>query len=90
MREVHHVNVQIGTNRIVEGFYTIEDGVLTMTFADGEPVKLDGLTFQKAIQPGDKPHQVAGYLTKEIRRLTIGEVVEGFNNPINYPASGIA
>lgn len=90
MRDVHHINVQIGPNRIVEGFYTLENDVLTMTFADGEPVMLDGFSFERTIQQGEKPHQVAGYLTKQIRQLTIGEVVEGFNNPINYPRVGVA
>jgi hypothetical protein len=88
--EVHHVNVHLSANRIVEGFYTLTDGILTMTFADGEPVLLDEAIVQRTLQPGDKPHQVAGYLTKQIRRSMIGEQVEGFNDPINYPRAGIA
>lgn len=93
MPEVHYITVHIGGNRIVEGYYTLDDGILTMTEANGEPViALNGAVegkVQRRLMAGEKPHQVAGYLTKEIRSMVLDEKVEGFSDPINYgQASG--
>ncbi len=57
----------------------MEDGVLTMVYADGRPVGMPtgGHKTHKR-RPGDDAASIARVLTKEIRTLLRGEVVPGF------------
>lgn len=90
MPEVHYVTVQIGENRIIEGFYTIDGNEITMTYADGTPVLLNNEKVQMKLSEGNTPRQLAGRMTREIRRSLVGETVEGFSSPIQMPNVGFA
>lgn len=91
MPEVHYVQAQIGHNRVAEGFYTVENGVLTMVYNDGEPVRLeDGSRVEHTLRPDENARKVAGRLTVKVRKALMGETVEGFSSPIDYPSSGVA
>jgi hypothetical protein len=91
MPEIHYLQVQIGRNRVAEGFYTIANGLLTMVYSDGEPVMLDdGSRVEHHLQPEDNVRKVAGHLTIKIRKALMGERVEGFSSPIDYPPAGVA
>ncbi len=91
MPEIHYVQTQIGRNRVAEGFYTLEAELLTMVYNDGEPVILeDGSRVMHRLQPEDNARKIAGALTIKIRKALMGERVEGFSSPIDYPQTGIA
>jgi len=96
MTEVHRVITGIrratgsDPGQVSIGYYTIQDGILTMTHEDGEPVSPD--QFNHQLKPGDDPPAIAGVLTKQARRFLLGmsETEEAFNRPIGYSNSGIA
>jgi hypothetical protein len=94
MPEVHYVTVQVKPNQVIEGFYTIANGVLTMTYGDGEPVMLDRAGIEQPVthtlSANEIPKAVAYRLTKEIRENMMGDAVPGFSLPINYGRSGVA
>lgn len=91
MPEIHYIQVQIGRNRVAEGFYTLKDGLLTMVYNDGEPVALqDGSRVEHRIKPDENARRIAGQLTIKVRKSLMGETVEGFSGPIDYPPAGVA
>jgi hypothetical protein len=94
MPEVRSVIAQIRpagpgeTGQITTGFYVIEDGVLTMTRPNGEPV--DEVRYRHALTPADDEKRIAAVFTKEIRKEMLGEVVPGFSRHLSYPNAGLA
>lgn len=90
MREVHYVTVQIGENRIVEGFYTIAGDQITMTYQDGSPVLVNNETVQMNLSDSTTPRMLAGRMTREIRKALAGETVEGFTGPLRLPVASFA
>lgn len=77
MTEVRHVFTYLGPNEVAEGFYTYDGAMVTMVFANGEPVKLD----QSAVTEQAAPAHVeaaAKRLTKRIRKALLGDFVPGF------------
>ena len=96
MMEVHRVTIQLrrptvgDPGQISEGFYTVSDGILTMTNPAGEPVDPD--QFRHTLKPGDDPAAIAGILTRKVRRHVLGitETEESFGRRLNYGPSGIA
>jgi transcription elongation factor len=85
-----YVTVQIGANRVIEGFYHVEGNTITMTYDDGAPVLINNEKVQRTFYDGDKPRIIAGRMTREIRRTLVDEKVEGFTSPIEMPVSGFA
>jgi hypothetical protein len=83
--EIKACYAQIGPNQVCEGFYTVENGILSMCKSGGTPV---GKTF--ALRPGDDAHALAVVFTKELRKQLRGETVEGFTGHIEYPEWGLA
>lgn len=94
MPEVNYVTVQIGENRIVEGWYTVVDGEITMTYPDGEPVMVGAADMARKVQrrlaEGENPRVIAGRMTREIRTTMAGENVPGFWNPIDMQRASFA
>jgi hypothetical protein len=90
MPEIHYVTVQIGENRVIEGFYTIEGSEITMTYQDGEPVLVNNEKVQMKLSEGTTPRMLAGRMTREIRRALAGETVDGFTGPLRMPQAGFA
>lgn len=93
---VHHVVIQIrrpvdvDPGQISEGYYTVEDGILTMTHADGVPVSPD--QFRCVLKDVDDPAAIARVLTREVRSYVLGisKDAEAFNRPLDYGPSGVA
>ena len=79
MPEIHHCTAQISPDQICEGHYTLENGVLTMVYANGEPVELPTGPVTHAMRPDDDALCVAKVLTKEVRSKLRGEIVPGFS-----------
>lgn len=84
------VLVQIAPNQITYGFYTLSGNRLTMCHDDGEPVDINGMTFTHDMRANDNPDSIAAVLTGKIRKLMMGEKIEGFNDVLAYPREGIA
>ena len=96
--EVHKVLAQVEApsnsnpaGRITTGFYTVTKGVLTMTDADGVPVRRsDGEMYTHKLGKGENPASMACVLTKQVRAavhgysLTSGQARE----PLVYPKTG--
>lgn len=61
-----------------------------MTGSTGKPVRRhsDGEVYSHKLKPGDKPHAIAGVLTKTIRKMIHGD--NSFRQPIAYPRRGVA
>jgi hypothetical protein len=88
---IKQVNCYIGPDQISEGFYTVDDGLITMVRPDGKLVHLDDhQPVQHQLQPGDNEQAIAKMLTRKIRKHFRGELVESFGNPINYPPASVA
>lgn len=93
---IHRVIIQIrrptetDRGQVSEGYYTITDGVLTMTRPDGEPVA-EG-QFTHILKPGDSPVAIAGILTRRARRYLLGisEESEAFGRRLEYTSTGVA
>ncbi len=90
MPEILGVIAQLSPDRVIEGFYTVEDGMLTMVYGNGDPVLVMDEKVQHRLAEGENPRVIAGRLTKQIRKRLIGETVDGFNDPIRYQNAGIA
>jgi hypothetical protein len=97
MAEVHTVFVQIEApkgnfrGRVVEGCYIVDDGKVILTNRRGEPVQDDtGKNYEQRLAEGDNPKQIAGILTKKLRKALRGgnALPSGFSGPINYPKTG--
>lgn len=93
MPEVKTVIAYLGPNDIVEGFYTLEDGLLTMVEIDGSPLDI---AIDVTARPGDKVEETAKILTKKIRQhfrnrnFAVVEEVPGFDKPLQYGGLGQA
>ena len=66
--------------QVAEGYYTVEGDRLTMTYADGRPVLVNGERVSERLGDGVNPKSVAGRLTREVRRALKGmsETEEAF------------
>jgi hypothetical protein len=76
--------------RVVEGCYTVDASVLTLTNRHGEPVRdAEGYTYTQKLNAGDNPKQIAGILTKKFAKARRGKnaTPKGFGGPIHYPKS---
>jgi hypothetical protein len=97
--EVHQVWIHIKpvsrglpTGQIAYGFYTLVDGVVTMTDAKGNPAHDDAGKTYTAKLDGEDLHIIAGRLTRKLRDALIGKKdapPAGFGAPLNYSKSGI-
>jgi hypothetical protein len=101
--EVHQVIVDIElpsrrypAGMTALGYYTVVDGVVTMTCPKGEPATDEtGKIYTHKLEPNDDARQIAGRLTKQLRLALRGDRPRGFggggsgfNGPINYPRGG--
>ena len=99
--EVHQVWIHIKpvsralpTGQVAYGFYTLVDGVVTMTNQKGEPAHDDAGKFYKAkLQPNDDANVIAGRLTRKLRDALRGKKdgapPSGFSGPLNYGPTGV-
>jgi hypothetical protein len=81
------------TGRATVGFYTVSDGILTMTDGDGKPVRRrhSGDVYRHELKDGDDPVAIAKRLTLAIwRSNTGGDASGGFNRRLHYPDIGLA
>jgi hypothetical protein len=100
MPEVHSVYATVrlpkGDNdpgQVTIGYYTLADGILTMTDSKGAPVRdlNSGEKILHTMQDGDDAPAIAKRLTMKIYRMLRGESgPAGFARAINYPAPGVA
>ena len=98
MSEVRSVTVQIYApsgndhGQVTYGYYTVDDGMLTMTDEDGAPIVADGQMFQEAVPDARMADQVAGRLTRLVRRALRGdtEAQERFRRPMTLGKAGFA
>lgn len=60
-----------------------DGSILTMVFANGEPVLLDDEPVTEAVAP-EHVEAVAKKLTRRIRKTFRGEIVEGFGRVLAY------
>ena len=71
------------------GYYTVVDGVVTMTDAKGNPAHDDsGKVYTQKLAPNDDAYVIAGRLTRQLRDVLRGRgdaPPAGFGAPINYP-----
>jgi len=98
-KEVHQVVVDIElpsrrfpAGKTALGYYTVVDGVVTMTCPKGEPATDEsGKTYSAKLQANDDARQIAGRLTKELRSALRGKsnAPGGFGGPLNYDNRGI-
>jgi hypothetical protein len=73
---------------VTEGYYVLDGDKLTMTFANGEPVKIDDQLVERTLVGGEDPRLVAGRLVREIRQALNPEKVIGFARSISYSNEG--
>jgi hypothetical protein len=76
--DIKRVFISLGPDRVEEGFYTLDGDKITMTYANGEPVLMDGDEPVTAIATPDMIEPVARALTRRIRKWAIGDSVPGF------------
>jgi hypothetical protein len=90
--EVHEVYVTVRApvdagdpGQVTIGFYTLVDGLLTMTDSKGNPVRNahTGAKYTHKMQPGDDARKHAGRLTLQIYRMLGRDVSGGFNRPLH-------
>jgi hypothetical protein len=95
MSEVHQVVIQICAPRkqyplgqIAYGYYTLADGVVTMTDRRGKPAEdTTGKKYTHKLAPDEDAGAVARRMTRELR-LALRDnsaPVHGFDRPIAYP-----
>jgi len=72
------------------GFYTVEGGLLTMTDADGVPLRdsNNGERITHRLAPGESEKAIASRLTLKIIRTSRGDEMAGFSRRIDYPKWG--
>jgi hypothetical protein len=94
MPEVHSVFATVrlpsdgDPGQVTIGYYTLADGVLTMTDSKGRPVRTSsGEKRVHRLQEGEDPRSIASRLTKQIRMSMRGEA--DFNRRLVYPSVGI-
>src|SRR5262245_38864325 len=97
MSEIYYITTEVRTpsgrpgdyGQIAEGYYVIEDGVLTMTDSAGRPVRrLNGDPVKRTLQPGDDPKAIARNFTRDLRLHFHGDSAD-FNRRLIYPPSGV-
>src|SRR5690242_20290703 len=73
-----------------QGYFTIEDGVMTMTTSDGKPVRSSkGELIKHRLRPGENRNDVAKRLTREVWTMLHGrDPSGGFNRPLHYRDPG--
>jgi hypothetical protein len=81
--------------QVTAGYYTLADGMLTMTDSTGVPVRKmqSGEKYTHKMKEGEDDRQIASRLTREIYHMLRGETAAtatGFGRAINYPTSGVA
>jgi hypothetical protein len=89
MSEVHCVYATVSNpssaadpGRVTEGFYTVADGVVTMTNPEGVPIRdIEGDRITHKLADGENAKAVASRLTMKIFRAVRGDDVGGFNRP---------
>ena len=87
MPEVHSVyaTVRLPTNgdtgQVTTGYYTLGDGVLTMTDSQGAPVRdlNNGEMVTHKVKEGEDPRSIASRLTLKIYRMMRSDGMAGFN-----------
>ncbi len=99
MTTVHTVFVQLrppkngDQGRVIEGAYTLVDGVVTLTNRKGEPAcDGDGKRYVHKLKDGENARVIAGRLTRQLRDALKGSSgsVAGFGQPISYPRIKVA
>jgi hypothetical protein len=78
--------------RLTHGFYTVIDGVLTMTDKDGRPAEdATGKRYTHRLAPNEDERAVASRMTKKLREAlrSKSEPVAGFSGKINYPKRAV-
>ena len=97
MSEVYRISVQIQApkgnfpGQITCGYYTVKDGLLTMTTEAGKPMlRESGLPYEHKLVDGDNPVAIAQQMTREIRLMLRGETATQakFGKPLSYPKTG--
>lgn len=78
------VVVHIGPDRFTVGYYFVQGNELQMIGPHGDIVRTC------ILKPDDNVKAIASVLTKEIRTQFRGDLVEGFNEPLDMPETGIA
>lgn len=94
------VFITLGPDRVEEGFYSLDGDTITMTYANGEPVLMDGDEPVTATATPDMVESVARALTRRIRGWALGASVPGFGRgesiggrttePLSYSSNGVA
>ena len=72
------------------GFYTVTDGVVTMTDHAGKPATDEtGKTYTQKLEATDDARVIAGRLTKKLRLALLGksDAPAGFHSSIIYPSN---
>jgi hypothetical protein len=99
MSEVVKVTVQIKPpkgefpGQVVYGYYTLQDGVVTLTDPAGKPAGDEtGRKYSHKLRPEEDSRAVACRLTKELRLALRGNSapVNGFEGKIQYPKIRVA
>lgn len=80
------------TGEVAQGNYTLENGVLTMTDADGVPLRDEntGGRIEMRLLPGESETVAARRLTLKIHRAANGDQLAGFHKRIDYGRWGLA
>jgi hypothetical protein len=93
MSEVRQVTVEIKRpkgsfpGQVCIGYYTVIDGVVTMTDRHGKPAGEEtGRRYVHKLQPNESANAVACRMTRELRNALRGtsQPVNGFSGPIRY------
>jgi hypothetical protein len=78
------------TGSAEEGWFTVSDGLVTMTDKDGDPIRnANGDRMTHKLLPGENPVVIAGRMRLKMWRDERGDGVEGFNRRIDYGSSGV-
>jgi hypothetical protein len=102
MTEVHKVTVEIKPpkpgfpGQVALGYYTLTDGVVTMTDASGNPAEDGaGKQYRHKLAPHEDARAIACRMTKELRNALrrgappagfgSGTSLNNFGSPIQYP-----
>ena len=80
--------------QVTIGYYTLADGILTMTDSRGAAVRdrQSGEKYLHKMKPGDRAEAIAKRMTLQIYRMLRGETerTAAFNRPLNYSRNGVA
>jgi hypothetical protein len=87
MREVFQIYAQVAARqdgdrgRVCEGWYTVENGVLTMTDPEGIPIRdVDGVKIDHKLKEGESARTIASRLTLKIFNARFDDMAD-FNRP---------